>query len=86
MNNIQEVKRSDMNRRVTQGGRSVQIDIYEDGKGGWLLEIIDDHGNSTCWDDSFAGEQAALDEGVRAIEEEGIGAFVGSAGGPVSPD
>ena len=28
----------------------MQIEIYEDGKGGWILEVVDEHGNSTVWD------------------------------------
>jgi hypothetical protein len=36
---------------VTRGGETVQVDIYEDGAGGWILEAVDEHNNSTVWDD-----------------------------------
>ena len=28
---------------ATRDGKTVQIDIYENGEGGWLLEVIDDY-------------------------------------------
>ena len=46
-----------------------------------MLEVIDEYENSTCWDDSFATQKAAVDEAVQAIEEEGIDVFIGSADG-----
>lgn len=35
---------SPLSQSVTRDGKTVQIDIYENGEGGWLLEVIDDHG------------------------------------------
>ena len=52
---------SPLAQSVTRDGKTVQIDIYEDGEGGWLLEVVDEHGNSTVWDDSFASDREALD-------------------------
>jgi len=71
-------KMSALCQSVTRDGKTVQIDIYEDGNNAWLLEVIDEHGNSTVWDDPFSTEQGALDEVLKTIEEEGIDALIGS--------
>lgn len=72
-----EPKESELSQAYSEGDVTVQIDIYEDGEGGWLLEIVDEHNNSTVWEDSFETEQAALDEALEALREEGIATFVG---------
>ncbi|MDP2761166.1 MAG: hypothetical protein Q8O64_12335 [Sideroxyarcus sp.] len=55
---------------LTRDGKTVQIDIYEGSEGGWLLEVIDEHGNSNVWDDPFQSDRDALDEALRTIEED----------------
>jgi len=77
MNDEIEVKKSALCQAVTVGGKTVQIDIYEDGEGGWLLEVIDEHHNSTGWEDSFETEKSALSEALDTIEQEGISALIG---------
>lgn len=68
---------SPLAQSLTRDGRMVQIEIYEDGKGGWLLEVVDEYGNSTVWDDPFQSDRDALDEALRTIEEEGIESLIG---------
>jgi uncharacterized protein len=68
---------SPLTQSVTREGKTVQIDIYENGQGAWILEVIDEHGNSTVWDDPFATDADALAEAFRTIEEEGIDSVVG---------
>ncbi|MFC6634691.1 hypothetical protein [Microbulbifer taiwanensis] len=70
-------KESELSQAYRDGEVSVHIDIYEDGEGGWLLEIVDENNNSTVWEDSFDTEQEALEEALDALREEGIGTFVG---------
>lgn len=71
---------------LTRDGKTVQIEIYEDGKGGWILEVVDEHGNSTVWDDPFQSDRDALDEALRTIEEEGIESMIGfTSDSPLSP-
>lgn len=77
MTNEEDVKLSPLSKKVTRDGASVDVEIYEDGAGGWLLEIIDEHNNSTVWDDIFASDREALKEAMDAIEQEGIDAFIG---------
>jgi uncharacterized protein len=69
---------SPLAQSVTREGKTVRIEIYEDGEGGWLLEVVDEYGNSAVWDDSFASDQEALDEAFRTIEEEGIESLIGA--------
>ena len=69
---------SSLSRTVTRDGYSVSIDIHEDDEGGWLLQLVDLCGNLTGWNKSFETDRAALDEAMRAIEEEGITSFIGS--------
>lgn len=69
---------SGLSREFTANGKSVQISIYDAGEGGWYLEIIDAYDNSTCWQEPFKTDQEALDEGIRALNEEGIDYFMGA--------
>jgi hypothetical protein len=68
---------SELSQYVTRGEEAVRVDIYENGEGGWILEIIDRYNNSTVWDDPFPSDQSALDEAIRAINADGIAAYVG---------
>ena len=52
---------------VTRAGKTVQIDIYADGEGGWLLEIEDEHQNSTLWNNPFDTDESALREALRFL-------------------
>lgn len=72
---------SPLSRVVSRDGYSVEVRIFEDGEAAWLLQIVDDQGCMTGWIESFAADQAALDEALRAIEEEGIVTFIGSISG-----
>ena len=48
-------------------------------EGGWLLEIVDEYWNSTCWDESFKNaRRKRWMKGSTAIEKEGIESFIGS--------
>ena len=62
---------------VTRDGITVDICIYRgEDETSWILEIVDQNQGSTVWDDRFATDQAALDEAMLAIEEEGLKSFV----------
>jgi uncharacterized protein len=73
---------SPLSQRVTRDGTAAEVEIYGDGKGAWLLEVVDEFGNSTVWDDSFTTDSAALAEALNVIDNEGIAAVTGSP--PVS--
>ncbi len=67
---------------ITRDGKTVRIDTYPDGEGGWILEIVDQDWNSSVWDETFATAQEAMRAGVEAVEKEGIDAFIGSPDEP----
>ena len=73
-----EIKYSTLCQKVTSEGKSVQVYIYEDGKGGWILEVVDEYDNSTVWDDPFKTDDEALDAVFDTIEKEGISSLIGT--------
>lgn len=70
-------KHSPLAQAVTRDGKTVRVDIYEDGEGGWLLEVVDEYWNSTVWDEPFATDRKALDEALKTIDQEGIDTLIG---------
>ncbi len=73
---------SPLDREVSQGGVSVRIFIYRaEDETTWLLEIEDHLRGSTVWNDRFPTDQAALDEALKAIEEEGLESFAQGTSG-----
>lgn len=77
MNDDPEIKMSPLCQEVSSGGNTVSVEIYEDGEGEWILEVVDKYGNSRVWDDSFPTDTAALAEVKKTILEEGIQALIG---------
>ena len=80
MSELDELVTSSLEREVTRDGITVAICIYR-GKDeeGWILEIEDEQGGSTVWNEQFPTDQAALDEAMRTIDAEGIGTFTSRA-------
>ena len=72
-----EIIKSDLCEEVTLQGKTVQIDIYSDGNNGWILEVIDQYGNSTVWDNCFLTDMEAYNEALETIHTEGISSLVG---------
>ena len=68
---------SELQRAVSDNGHTIEICIYRMPDTEWSLEIVDEYDNSTVWDDTFDTDQLALEEALKAIEEESIHAFVG---------
>ena len=58
---------SPLAQSITRDGKTVRVDTYGYGEGGWLLEVVDEHGNSTVWDASFASDREARDEALNTI-------------------
>ena len=63
-----------MCRKLRRDGIEVDILIYrfEGSNEGWILEVVDEEESSTVWVEPFDTDQAALDEVMRIVEEEGI--------------
>lgn len=68
-------------RSITENGQTIRLDIYRGPDTDWTLEAVDSSNNSTVWDDLFSTDQAALDEALRTIREEGIESLVGPPDG-----
>jgi hypothetical protein len=67
---------SSLSQRITVEGHEFSIEIYRlEHEAAWSLEVVDDEGTSAVWDDLFDTDQAALNEVLKAIEKEGLGAF-----------
>jgi len=76
MINLNYPEMSPLNCNITRDGITVEITIYRDGTPDWSLEVTDETGASTVWDDRFETDQAALDEIQRVIEKDGIASIV----------
>lgn len=69
---------SPLSQSVPRDGKTVQVELYKNGEGGWLLEVVDEYGNSTVRDASFGSDRDTLDEAFNTIDEEGIDSLIGS--------
>jgi hypothetical protein len=76
-----QLEMSPLCRSITDKGHTVRLEIYRGPDTDWTLEAVDSSNNSTVWDDLFATDQAALDEALRTIREEGIESLVELSGG-----
>jgi hypothetical protein len=67
---------SGRSQRTIIEGHEFRIEIYRlETDTTWTLEVVDEDGTSTVWDDQFDTDQAALDEVMSTINEEGLSAF-----------
>lgn len=72
-----EVEMSPLCQELTADVKTVKVDIYRGDTGGWILEVVDEFGNSTVWDDEFDTDAAALDEAKATIRDDGIDSLIG---------
>lgn len=72
-----ELEMSSLCQELTDSGKSVRVEIYRGDFGGWILEVVDEFGNSTVWDDEFDTDAAALNEAKSTILDEGIDSLIG---------
>ena len=70
---------SPLSRHVTRNGVTVRVEIYGDSNDRWILEIVDAENTSHVWDEHFETDQQALDEALRALDEEPL-EFLGRTG------
>jgi hypothetical protein len=82
MSNEPKLEVSPLSQEISSGGITVSIEIYRlEGEGSWTLEVVDEHNNSTVWDDTFETESAALTEAKKVILSEGVSSLVGPVDG-----
>lgn len=80
MGKVVKHSESDITKEFEKDGSKVTIEVYKaEEEGGWILEIVDEGWNSTLWDDLFPSAKEALDEGIKAIDKEGIQSFIGDS-------
>ena len=79
MNDYPEIKMSPLCQEISSGEDTIKVEIYDDGEDGWILEVVDEHGNSTVWDAPFPTDAAALAEVKKTLMKEDIQALIGSA-------
>ena len=79
MGKIVNYPESNLKREIEQDGFKITMVVYKADEGGWILEIVDEGWNSTLWDDLFPTAKDALEEGIKAIEEDGIQSFIGDS-------
>lgn len=71
---------SGLSRTVKADGVTVQVEIYRlDDRPGWTLEVVNEKGTSTVWDDLFDTDEAAYAEFRETVETDGMKAFLDSA-------
>lgn len=70
-------------RVVKEGPRRVEIQTRRIARhDGWSLKIVAGNGSLTFWDEIFASDEAALDEALKIIEEDGVASFYSLKSGP----
>ena len=80
MSNEDEPKiiRSPLCEKMTVDGRTVEIEIYGTGKDDWILEVVDEEGNSVVWDGTFETDALAYNTFDEQLYNEGIHAILNS--------
>ena len=71
-----KLRYSPLCQTIERDDKSVEVQIYSDGEGGWLLEVVDAFGNSTVWNDPFVSDQEAFDEVLGCIKDECIDSLI----------
>lgn len=67
---------SGLSKRIDFDGLQLSVEIYRlEHDPMWVLEVIDQNGTSTVWDEHFDSDQSALNEFMRTINKEGAAAF-----------
>lgn len=77
----EDVIMSPLCRRLEQDGKFVEVEIYRDKGKGWMLKVVDEFNNATTWEDEFKTDQAALDEVLDTLAQDGIAVLIGIEGG-----
>lgn len=65
-----EIIHSPLCQTVSRHGVTVRVEIYRGEDSDWILEVVDEGNNSHVWDAGFATDREALDEALRALDED----------------
>ncbi len=73
-----KVELSSLSKTYEENGKSVEVEIYKgEDEEGWILEVLDDYGNSMIAEVQFETEQMAWDRFILDVNKDGIDAFIG---------
>lgn len=68
---------SGLSRTVTAQGARVEVMIYRlEHDPQWALEVVNENGTSTVWDNLFDTDEEANEAFELTLREEGINAFL----------
>ena len=73
-----EIIRSELSERMTVDGQTVKIEIYSTGQNDWVLEVVDEEGNSIVWDGTFETDALAYNTFDEVLYNEGIDGILNS--------
>lgn len=73
-----KIIRSPLCEKMTVDGRTVEIEIYGTGGNDWILEVVDEEGNSVVWDGTFDTDALAYNTFDEQLHNEGIEAILNS--------
>ena len=65
-----EIIHSPLEQTYSAEGHTLCIQIYRSADSLWILEVEDERGPSTVWDDQFETDQAALEAGSSSFRVE----------------
>lgn len=72
-----DIIHSPLEQKYSADGHRVWIKIYRGiSDSQWILEIEDECGTYSVWDDPFDTDKMALEEALMSIETGGIGNFI----------
>lgn len=67
---------SHLSRPVTWNGHRLQLEIYRlERDPTWTLEVVNEEGTSTVWDEQFASDREAEAMFRETLKVEGLAAF-----------
>ncbi len=70
--------RSGLSGPVSADGISATVEIYRlENQPGWALEVVDEQGTSTVWDDQFPTDDLAMEAFRSVLQDEGMAALLG---------
>jgi hypothetical protein len=71
------IEESPLSQKITRDGITVEVCIYRgEDDPQWILEVVDQEGASTVWDDRFPSDTEAWEAALLTIEREGINCFL----------
>jgi hypothetical protein len=78
MSGDEEINYSPLSQDIMIDGQVVNVFIYEDVDGRWILEAEDINKSSYLWNKTFTTDQLALNEIKDVLKNEGIESLFGS--------